>query len=163
MAVIPIIQQTWDTTSYVNPTRMNNIETNLGILSKATGIEYSAGVSVKDKIDEVDGKTADDIPYSTGVSVKDKIDDVDDKIDGLIKKQTFSITIPSGQTGAIDTRITYDRIISVILVKNDDIFYNPIIYSLQNYGGSGLIEGRTVPAGTGVSSSRTYNFIVVYI
>lgn len=56
MAVIPIIQQTWDTTSYVNPTRMNNIETNLGILSKATGIEYSTGVSVKDKIDSVDGK-----------------------------------------------------------------------------------------------------------
>ena len=58
MAVIPIIQQTWDTTSYVNPTRMNNIETNIGILSKATGIEYSTGVSVKDKIDEVESSTA---------------------------------------------------------------------------------------------------------
>lgn len=54
MAVIPIIQQTWDTSSYVNPTRMNNIETNIGIVSKATGVEYSSGVSVKDKIDEVD-------------------------------------------------------------------------------------------------------------
>lgn len=56
MAVVPIISQSWDTTSYVNPTRMNNIETNISTLSKATGIEYSSGVSVKDKIDENAGK-----------------------------------------------------------------------------------------------------------
>ena len=87
MAVIPIIQQTWDTTSYVNPTRMNNIETNLGILSKATGIEYSSGVSVKDKIDEVDGKTADDIPYDSNNSVKDKIDDM-----GTVSSKTITTT-----------------------------------------------------------------------
>lgn len=47
-------KQTWDTTSYVNPTRMNHIE---------------------DGIEEADSKTADDIEYSTGVSVKDKIDE----------------------------------------------------------------------------------------
>ena len=52
MAVVPIISQSWDTTSYFNPTRMNNIETNISTLSKATGIEYSSGVSVKDKLDE---------------------------------------------------------------------------------------------------------------
>ena len=52
MAVIPIISQSWDTSSYVNPTRMNNIETNIGIVSKATGVEYSSGVSVKDKLDD---------------------------------------------------------------------------------------------------------------
>ena len=45
-------KQTWDTTSYVNPTRMNHIE---------------------DGIEAADSKTADDIEYSTGVSVKDKI------------------------------------------------------------------------------------------
>lgn len=66
MAVIPIIQQTWDTTSYVNPTRMNNIETNIGILSKATGIEYSTGVSVKDKIDDVETNLA---PKKIDVSI----------------------------------------------------------------------------------------------
>ena len=46
-------KQTWDTTSYVNPTRMNHIEDGI----------YSA-----------DTKTADDIPYSSGVSVKTQID-----------------------------------------------------------------------------------------
>ena len=55
MAVVPIISQSWDTTSYVNPTRMNNIETNISTLSKATGIEFSSGVSVKDKIDSIKG------------------------------------------------------------------------------------------------------------
>lgn len=58
MAVVPIISQSWDTTSYVNPTRMNNIETNISTLSKATGIEYSSGVSVKDKIDSTLAKSS---------------------------------------------------------------------------------------------------------
>lgn len=53
MAVIPIIQQTWDSNSIFNPTRMNNIETNISTLSKATGIEYSSGVSVKEMLDKV--------------------------------------------------------------------------------------------------------------
>lgn len=57
-------KQTWDTTSYVNPTRMNHIE---------------------DGIEAVDTKTADDIEYSSGVSVKDKIDDVDGKTDNTVK------------------------------------------------------------------------------
>ena len=56
MAVVPIISQSWDTTSYVNPTRMNNIETNISTLSKATGIEYSSGVSIKEQIDKKGGK-----------------------------------------------------------------------------------------------------------
>ena len=45
-------KQTWDTTSYVNPTRMNHIE---------------------DGIAGVDTKTASDIPYSSGVSVAEMI------------------------------------------------------------------------------------------
>lgn len=53
MAVVPIISQSWDTSSYVNPTRMNNIETNIGIVSNATGVKYAEGVSVKDKIDDI--------------------------------------------------------------------------------------------------------------
>lgn len=65
MAVVPIISQSWDTTSYVNPTRMNNIETNISTLSKATGIEYSSGVSVKDKIDEVTDVNTYEFAYST--------------------------------------------------------------------------------------------------
>lgn len=45
-------KQTWDTTSYVNPTRMNHIEDGIESASTATGTEYSSGVSVKQKIDE---------------------------------------------------------------------------------------------------------------
>ena len=51
MALVPIISQSWDTTSVFTPTRMNNIEQNLAIVSNATGVKYSNGVSVKDKID----------------------------------------------------------------------------------------------------------------
>jgi len=50
-------KQTWDTSSYVNPTRMNHIE---------EGIE-----EVSDSLDNLD---ADHVPYSSGVSVKQKID-----------------------------------------------------------------------------------------
>lgn len=53
MAITPIVQQTWDANSDFTPTRMNNIENNLGIVSDATGVKYSSGVSVKDKIDSV--------------------------------------------------------------------------------------------------------------
>ena len=53
MALVPIISQTWDTNSVFNPTRMNNIEQNIATVSKATGVEYSTGVSVKDKLDEI--------------------------------------------------------------------------------------------------------------
>ena len=47
-------KQTWDTTSYVNPTRMNHIEQGIYDASTATGTEYSSGVSVKDKIDSME-------------------------------------------------------------------------------------------------------------
>ena len=51
-------KQIWDTTSYFNPTRMNHIEDGIESASTAAGTDYSAGVSVKDKIDnliKVDG------------------------------------------------------------------------------------------------------------
>lgn len=57
MALVPIIQQSWDTNSYFTPTRMNNIENNIAILSNATGVKYSNDVSVKDKIDEIRNKS----------------------------------------------------------------------------------------------------------
>lgn len=45
-------KQTWDTTSYVNPTRMNHIEDGIESASTATGTAYDSSTSVKDKIDE---------------------------------------------------------------------------------------------------------------
>lgn len=51
MALVPIISQTWDTTSVFNPTRMNTIENNIAIAATAEGTKYSNGVSVKDVLD----------------------------------------------------------------------------------------------------------------
>ena len=64
MAVVPIISQSWDTTSYVNPTRMNNIETNIATVSKATGVEYSSGVSVADKITSMETNNVQQVAFS---------------------------------------------------------------------------------------------------
>lgn len=44
-------KQTWDTSSYVNPTRMNHIEDGIESASTATGTAYDSNTSVKDKID----------------------------------------------------------------------------------------------------------------
>lgn len=49
-------KQTWDTTSYVNPTRMNHIENGIESASTAAGTDYSSGVSVKDKLDAITNK-----------------------------------------------------------------------------------------------------------
>ncbi len=51
-------KQTWDASSYVNPTRMNHIEDGIESASTATGTEYSSGVSVKDKIDAMNTWTS---------------------------------------------------------------------------------------------------------
>ena len=70
MATEPYVKQIWDTTSYVNPTRMNHIE---------------------DGIEAVDGKTASDIPYSSGVSTKAQIDKKAGKvIINTLGKSSFS-------------------------------------------------------------------------
>ena len=71
MALVPIVSQSWDTTSVFTPTRMNNIEQNLAIVSDATGVKYSNGVSVKDKIDSMNtlktGNLVQGTEYSTYV------------------------------------------------------------------------------------------------
>lgn len=52
-------KQTWDTSSYVNPTRMNHIEDGIEGVSNeidnldATHIAYDSNTSVKEKIDEL--------------------------------------------------------------------------------------------------------------
>lgn len=137
MAVIPIIQQTWDTTSYVNPTRMNNIETNLGILSKATGIEYSTGVSVKDKIDEVEGEipeiadnlTTDDstkaLSAKQGKVLKEKIDEMEDGISLLtIPANTYNTWTLALQALYVEyNKLTTEQKKRCSIIRNNDIVY----------------------------------------
>ena len=65
MSLVPIISQTWDTTSVFNPTRMNNIETNIATVSDASGVKYSNGVSVKDMIDTKSANLGNGSAYST--------------------------------------------------------------------------------------------------
>lgn len=60
-------KQTWDTTSYVTPTRMNHIE---------------------DGIEGVDTKTANDIDYASGTTIKSKID----TIDGTVSTMSTIVT-----------------------------------------------------------------------
>ena len=57
MSLLNYIKQIWDTTSYVNPTRMNHIEDGIYAVS-----------------DKVDNLSADDIPYDSSNSVKDMLD-----------------------------------------------------------------------------------------
>ena len=64
-------KQTWDTTSYVTPTRMNHIE---------------------DGIESVDTKTANDIDYVSGTTIKSKIDTIDNTI------STISTTVTDVST-----------------------------------------------------------------
>ena len=56
MSLLNYIKQIWDTTSYVNPTRMNHIEEGIYAVSN-----------------KVDNLSADDIPYDNNNSVKDMI------------------------------------------------------------------------------------------
>ena len=55
-------KQMWDTTSYVNPTRMNHIED-----------------GIKDASDSIDSLSANNIPYDSSNTIKQKIDEITNK------------------------------------------------------------------------------------
>ena len=63
MSLLNYLKQIWDTTSYVNPTRMNHIEDGIYAVSN-----------------KVDNLSADDIPYDSNNSVKDMIDNANGDI-----------------------------------------------------------------------------------
>lgn len=70
-----------------------------GLPLTAEWVAYDSNTSVKDKIDEIDGKTASDIPYSSGVSVKDKIDQKASVGLFIQNKLTFTATGFVGESG----------------------------------------------------------------
>ena len=82
----------------------------------------------------------------------------------LVKRGTVDVTIASGATTGsaylrVDTVIiARDRMVGVLIGKNDDVYYNPVIISVHN---DGAIETRVV--GDAPTTSRTYNVIVSYI
>lgn len=78
----------------------------------------------------------------------------------MLKSKEVSVTIASGQTGAATTGIPRSRIVSVVLKKNEDVYYDPIVYSVYD---DGLIEARTTVPNHLVTASRTYTFLVWYI
>ena len=76
----------------------------------------------------------------------------------VIKRKTVSITITANtKTGSQLTGVDVDQIVSIILMKNDDVYYNPIIYSLR---ADNQIEAMVV--GNAPSTARTYSFYVFY-
>lgn len=94
MSLLNYIKQIWDTTSYVNPTRMNHIEDGI--------------YNVSNKVDNL---SAEDIAYSSGVSVKDKFDATEIKAKTLTKTTTAQ-----GAIGLELSSTTYDVISAVVLV-----------------------------------------------
>lgn len=78
----------------------------------------------------------------------------------MLKSKEVSVTIASGQTGEATTGIPRSRIVSVVLKKNADIYYDPIVYSVYD---NGSIEARTTVMNHVVTASRTYTFLVWYI
>lgn len=78
----------------------------------------------------------------------------------MLKSKEVSVTIASGQTGEASTGIPRSRIVSVVLKKNEDIYYDPIVYSVYD---NGLIEARTTVLNHVVTTPRTFTFLIWYI
>ena len=75
------------------------------------------------------------------------------------KKFSVSISVESGaKTGATHIGIPSSSVTGIILRKNDDVFYQPIIYSLLD---SGYLEAQIISGNA--SANRTYNFYILYI
>jgi hypothetical protein len=75
-----------------------------------------------------------------------------------LKSKTVTVTINSGvSTGSALAGVVRSKIISMILCKNEDVFYTPITYSVYD---SGNIECR---AFTTPTVNRSYTFIVWYV
>lgn len=113
MALVPIISQTWDTTSVFTPTRMNNIEQNLAIVSNATGVKYSNGVSVKDKIDELNSKfkvSSITSTPSTGVTNNSAIYRIAENLLIISLDVVFNNTPSSGWNNAFTFNVTGKKV-----------------------------------------------------
>ena len=101
----------------------------------------------------------------TAATIAGEINGLNSKITGLVKQGSVSITVANGtSTGSayltVDTvRITRDRMIGVLIGKNDDVYYTPVIASVNT---DGAIELRVIAA-TPPDTDRTYNIIVSYI
>lgn len=76
-----------------------------------------------------------------------------------IKMMSVSVTLnANGHTAEAHTGITSNRIVGIVLRKNADVYYTPIIFSVYD---NGDIEVREI--GGAPTEARTYNFYVRYI
>lgn len=65
------------------------------------------------------------------------------------------------QTGTKVTGIKRSAMVGIVLFKNDDVYYNPIIYSVYE---NGTIECRTTVMGNkDTQNARSYTFQVFYL
>lgn len=100
----------------------------------------------------------------SGTTIANELSSLMSGLTNLVKRGTVDVTIASGATTGsaylrVDTVIiARDRMVGVLIGKNDDVYYNPVIISVHN---DGAIEARAV--GDAPTTSRTYNVIVSYI
>ena len=134
MSLLNYIKQIWDTTSYVNPTRMNHIEEGIYAVSN-----------------KVDNLSADDIPYDNNNSVKDKIDN-------LIKTYTGNITFSNLGRARIDTIINSRKVLCAY-VTNVTTDYAIIVTTWGEHTYLELLLANTLER---VTSEPELNVTVVY-
>jgi len=74
---------------------------------------------------------------------------------------TTVIIDANDQTGTKATGIKRSAMVGIVLFKNDDVYYNPIIYSVYE---NGTIECRTTVMGNkDTQNARSYTFQVFYL
>ena len=92
------------------------------------------------------------------------IGSLSDQMGNLIKRTTKTVNLSAGsQTGSTNIGIRYDKVIGIVLLKNDDVYYTPIIYSLLADTTNAMLEVRTTTVGSGASAARSYSFMITYV
>lgn len=78
----------------------------------------------------------------------------------MLKSKEVSVTLRSGrETDSGSSDILLSQIVSVVQRKTEDLFFEPIIFSVYD---DGRIEVRTISK-TSATANRTYKFLVWYI
>lgn len=116
---------------------------------------------------EVNGTTYDLLDANTLSAVSSlaqRVSTLEDSVDTIqyslaLAYSAFRIDLPSSTTTAITyTNIKRNAIVGVIFEKNDDIYYQPITWSVTHDGG---IEVRRINVSD--SNQRTYWLQVYYL
>ena len=139
-------KQTWDTTSYVNPTRMNHIEDGIaGVDAKtASDIPYSGGVSTKAQIDKKSGKliinTLNSTSFSYDSSAKYWYSNNpityyygQRKVFGLYVRPSYEATCVNAYIREVDARIIVCGIVTTDMAVFDSQYTFKVVLAMEDY------------------------------